>query len=103
LDKTEKVIPGACTYAELLKSESGVLRKMEPNEDKINQPSHYTRLPIEARKIIKMVLIEAYGPDAYKAFCFGNEIKYRLRAGFKDDPLDEIGKAMKYLEFREEA
>lgn len=48
-------------------------------------------------------MINAYGPDAYKAYCLGNELKYRLRAGFKGEIGEEIGKAMKYIEFRKEA
>jgi hypothetical protein len=39
----------------------------------------------------------------FQAHCFGTEIKYRFRAGLKGDPVEDIGKAMKYLEFREGA
>ncbi len=72
--------------------------------DNVNHPDHYAlHYPLEVKDMIEIILINAYGPDAYKAYCLGNELKYRLRAGFKGDVSEEIGKAMKYMEFREEA
>jgi hypothetical protein len=72
--------------------------------DSVNHPGHYAlHYPLEVKDMIEIILINAYGPDAYKAYCLGNELKYRLRAGFKGEIGEEIGKAMKYLEFREEA
>ena len=72
--------------------------------DNVNHPGHYAlHYPLEVKDVIEIVLINAYGPDAYKAYCLGNELKYRLRAGFKGEPGEDIAKAMKYMEFREEA
>ena len=68
--------------------------------DSVNHPSHYTRNPIEAIKAIEMILTEVYGEKGFEAYCFGNELKYRLRAGFKGDAQEDIGKALKYEEFR---
>jgi len=41
-------------------------------------------------------------PDHYKAYCVGNEIKYRLRAGLKDGngAEQDIKKALQYYKFR---
>jgi hypothetical protein len=71
--------------------------------DLVNHPSHYTRHPVEVIDIIRDALTRVYGPEGYKAYCLGNEIKYRMRAGLKGDPVEDISKAMKYLEFREGA
>lgn len=70
--------------------------------DPVNHPGHYTSLPIEAIKAIKLLVTEVYGEDGFRAYCFGNELKYRLRAGFKGPAEEEIGKALKYREFRED-
>jgi hypothetical protein len=71
-----------------------------PENDMVDHPSHYTRNPIEAIKAIEMILTEVYGEKGFEAYCFGNELKYRLRAGFKGDAQEDIGKALKYEEFR---
>jgi hypothetical protein len=47
-----------------------------------------------------MILTEVYGEKGFEAYCFGNELKYRLRAGFKGDAQEDIDKALKYEEFR---
>ncbi len=68
--------------------------------DPVNHPSHYTAFPVEVIEIIKVAL----GPDGFRAYCFGNEIKYRMRAGIKgDNAAEDIAKAMAYKRFREEA
>ena len=65
-------------------------------EDTVNHPSHYTAYPVEVIDMIRVVL----GPEGFRAYCFGNEIKYRMRAGLKGDVQQDINKAMKYKEFR---
>ena len=68
--------------------------------DAVNHPSHYTAFPVEVIEIIKAAL----GPEGFRAYCFGNEIKYRMRAGLKgDNSAEDIGKALAYMKFREEA
>lgn len=64
----------------------------------VHHPVHYTEYPKEVKAIIR----EALGDEGYKAYCFGNEIKYRLRAGFKDTNkiLEDIQKALFYAEER---
>lgn len=71
---------------------------MEKNETKIPQgtyqirPNHYGGAdnPLEARKII-----DHYG----LGFNLGNVVKYVLRCGKKDSRIQELRKAMTYLEF----
>jgi len=74
----------------------------EPEQytEKVEHPRHYTEAyPNEVIDIIRTVLSSVNLPP-YEAYCFGNELKYRLRAGWKGDANEDIGKAMKYNEFR---
>lgn len=64
--------------------------------DNVNHPKHYKQFGVEVIDIIHNVL----GDDGFKAYCIGNELKYRLRAGDKGDAAQDIAKAMKYREFR---
>lgn len=73
---------------------------MSKHNDAVNHPSHYTAFPVEVIEIIKAAL----GPDGFRAYCFGNEIKYRMRAGLKGlNALEDVSKAMTYKQFREDA
>ena len=65
----------------------------------VEHPAHYTAYPVEVIEIIKRTL----GRDGFVAYCLGNEIKYRMRAGLKGDPGQDLAKAMKYKEFRDAA
>lgn len=65
--------------------------------DPVNHPSHYTAYPVEVIDMIRQVL----GDCGFKAYCLGNEIKYRMRAGLKGDANEDLAKAMKYKEFRD--
>ena len=66
--------------------------------DEVKHPTHYTAYPVEVIDIIRAAL----GPEGFRAYCFGNEIKYRLRAGLKgDNAAQDIAKAMTYKQFRE--
>lgn len=66
-------------------------------DDPVQRPSHYQRFGVEVIDIIRHVL----GPEGFNAYCIGNELKYRLRAGDKGDAAQDMAKAMKYREFRE--
>lgn len=57
----------------------------------INHPQHYggKENPYEAIKVI-----EAWGLD----FCLGNTVKYISRAGKKDNTVQDLKKAIWYLE-----
>lgn len=67
--------------------------------DMVNHPAHYVAYPVEVIDMIRAVL----GPEGFEAYCLGNEIKYRMRAGLKGDPGQDLAKAMKYKEFRDAA
>jgi len=64
--------------------------------DPVDRPAHYRRFNVEVIDIIRHVL----GEEGFRAYCIGNEVKYRLRAGFKNDGAEDLAKAMKYYEFR---
>jgi len=73
--------------------------KPDLGTDPVNHPSHYTAYPVEVIDIIRAAL----GPESFKAYCFGSEIKYRMRAGLKgkDKAQEDLAKAMMYKKFRE--
>lgn len=59
-----------------------------PNNDPVNHPSHYTYGNIEC-----IDYIEDKGFD----FCLGNAIKYITRAGHKKDAIEDLKKAVFYI------
>ena len=67
--------------------------------DIIHRPPHYLVFPKEVLEIIRFVL----GPEGFKTYCIGNELKYRLRAGFKKTNAEEdLQKALEYYRLRNE-
>ncbi len=64
----------------------------------VEHPAHYTAYPVEVIDMIRIIL----GPEGFKAYCLGNEIKYRMRAGLKVDAVEDIEKALQYKKFREQ-
>lgn len=58
-------------------------------KEMVNHPSHY-----QGNKFEVIDIIEDYNLD----FCLGNAVKYILRAGKKDDIIQDINKAIWYLE-----
>ena len=65
-------------------------------EDVVNSPSHYKVFPdMEAIDIIEKVLTD----EEFKGYCKGNFLKYRLRAGEKDEVGQEIDKSNVYREW----
>ena len=79
--------------------------------EKVNHPSHYTAFPLEVIDIIKLCLDEIdrlkLPLTSFQKACFKDEIKYRFRAGLKgyddSDIARDIRKALKYMEFRNDA
>jgi len=60
------------------------------DKDLVNSPSHYQLYPgMQAIDVIRKVLTE----EEFIGYCKGNSLKYRLRAGKKDDPQQELDKA----------
>lgn len=58
-------------------------------EDSVNRPSHYTRGSIEVISVIE---------DQKLGYHLGNVIKYVLRAGHKEDEIEDLKKARWYLD-----
>ena len=67
-----------------------VLFESSIDEDPVDHPSHYTYGTIEC---IDYILDKKFD------FCLGNVIKYVTRAGHKENKLEDLRKAAKYLEF----
>lgn len=64
--------------------------------DEVNSPSHYAVIDdIEAIDIIRELL----GTEHFIAYCYGNVIKYALRAKKKEAFMKDIGKIKKYCSF----
>lgn len=61
--------------------------------DAVKSPKHYLVMQdIEAIDVIAGSMTE----EMFKGYCFGNNLKYRLRVGKKDSIEQEVGKAMEY-------
>lgn len=58
-----------------------------PTSDPVASPDHYTWLPVEAIEITERF-----------NFCMGNALKYVMRADHKGKPVEDIRKAIWYLE-----
>lgn len=88
-----------CGYARFRKGTQAATRAIvEGNKhDPVQRPAHYQQFGMEVIDIIRHVL----GPEGFRAYCIGNELKYRLRAGDKGDAAQDMAKAQKYREFRE--
>lgn len=66
--------------------------------DKVKSPSHYQLIDgVESIEIIARSLTQ----EQWKGFCLGNMLKYRIRAGKKDDLQQDIDKAKFYGELYE--
>jgi len=68
--------------------------------DVVNKPNHYMTFPdMEAIDIIRLTLT----PEEFAGYCKGNFLKYRLRAGKKDNLEQEIAKSDVYANWLFEA
>ena len=66
--------------------------------DPVRNPSHYQIMPgMEAIEVIRASMTE----EMFKGYCAGNILKYRLRAGKKGDPKQDLDKADFYQELYE--
>ena len=75
------------------------LRVVDPNagDDSVNHPSHYTHGPVEVLDIIKYVLEANDGLTPYEGALLGMAIKYQGRFTLKGNPIQDIDKAIFYL------
>lgn len=65
--------------------------------DSVNHPSHYTHGPVEVLDIIKYVLEANDGLTPYEGALLGMAIKYQGRFTLKGNPIQDIDKAIFYL------
>ena len=61
--------------------------------DAVNHPKHYA--VFEQLEAIE-VIASSMTTEQFYGYCLGNILKYRLRAGGKDDVMQELGKADRY-------
>lgn len=61
-------------------------------EDAVTKPKHYVMMDFEVIDII----FNALNPDEFRGYCLGNIIKYRMRAGKKNDAAEDLAKADEY-------
>ena len=64
------------------------------SKDPVNSPEHYNMLDIEAIDLIEMSMTK----DDFLAYLKGNALKYIIRYKHKDNPEQDISKAIWYLE-----
>lgn len=62
--------------------------------DPVDHPAHYTQGGIECIDALEAAL----GVDGVKAFCRGNAIKYLWRAGAKGSLIEDLRKAVWYIQ-----
>lgn len=67
-------------------------QQSEPNSNAVINPKHYD---VMDEKVIEMIA-RCQTQEMFYGFCLGNVMKYRLRAGGKDDLVQEIQKADNY-------
>lgn len=63
-------------------------------DDVVKKPNHYQLCDTEAIDVIRKTITE----EQFKGYIVGNVLKYRLRAGKKDDVQQDIRKALEYEE-----
>lgn len=66
--------------------------------ENVNHPSHYNHGRLECIDIME----DVFGIDETKAFCKLNAFKYLVRAELKGNELEDIDKALWYLEKHQE-
>lgn len=76
------------------------IKVLDDSNDAVNSPNHY-KLPGLNVEVID-VLKAGATPEEYKGYLKLTARAYLLRAGRKDDELQDIKKCMKYLEWLEE-
>ena len=61
-------------------------------DDAVKSPKHYMFFDVESIDIIK----KGMSVEEFKGFCKGSALKYRMRAGKKDDVTQDINKALEF-------
>ena len=89
-------------YDELDFNNEDVVNNETAEKDMVNSPAHYNQSSMEC--IDEMILV--FGKQVTADFCLGNVWKYRNRAPYKGNPIEDAKKAdwymMKYKELKDE-
>lgn len=75
-------------------SDSDWDRTVPEDIDPVNAPPHYNTGNIECIDAIQ----ESMSPEAFKGYCKGNALKYIWRASYKGKPIEDLHKAIWYIE-----
>jgi hypothetical protein len=67
-------------------------------EERVNHPSHYNHGKLECIDIME----DVFGIDETRAFCKLNAFKYLVRAELKGSEVEDIDKALWYLNKHQE-
>lgn len=97
--KIQKEPNGSCFFTDKqVKNIREFFGRKKPDIDEaVRSPKHY-KLPglnIESIDVLRSALT----PEEFKGFCRGNALKYLIRAGRKDNELQDIKKADVYIEW----
>ena len=69
-----------------------MMKRLKEEEDMVNSPAHYNKAGIET-----IDMIESVTGDGFEAYLQGNILKYVCRYRYKDNPVEDLGKARWYL------
>jgi hypothetical protein len=69
--------------------------EIDARKDEVNHPEHYTSGDVECIDAIRAAL----GEEQYKGFLRGNMLKYWWRCEIKDDPITNMQKCQKYMDW----
>ena len=88
------IIPALKAFAEKKARLLPPPKNTEPTSDPVNHPDHYKQGGIECIKAIEAAL-----GDGFAAYCRGNALKYIWRSEHKGNPIQDLKKAIVYLDF----
>ena len=72
---------------------------MNKDKDEIGMPNKQKHYINSAKQPIE-ILQSIFTPKEFQAFCFGNELKYRMRADYKGQEESDMHKAIVYNYWR---
>lgn len=70
-----------------------------PSSDNVHEPSHYQHGSMEVIDLMR----NAVSPEEFQAHCRLTAMKYLLRAGYKNDAVEDLEKAKAYIDFMEDS
>lgn len=86
-------------YTRLQNETQMEVSNMKNTENDIGMPNKQTHYINSAKQPIE-ILQSIFTPKEFQAFCFGNELKYRMRADYKGQEESDMHKAIVYNYWR---